>query len=655
MPHTLKFPPEKFGALLGYAPGGVAIYSSHYPSADIREYPDRDSYHSYLDGIYMGYKWQCVEFARRWLYLNHGYVFDDVAMAYDIFYLHNVIRLQDNELLPLHSFLNGSRRPPEPGCMLIWQEGGEFEVTGHVAIVTEVLEESIRFAEQNIEHSVLPENQDWSRELKLSRGEDGGYTVHAAYEDSHILGWVIQTMDSTHAEPPRSRQPALFNLNTHLAPLQGQHEKEWLDPGNKAEAAYVKALNGHRLTESGDVIEQYRYFRMSETAETELKRATNELHLMFLHATQAVLRDDALLSRFNIPRALWPRLKTSWENRRGQMITGRFDFSFSDRGLKVYEYNADSASCHTEAGRVQGKWATHFGVTGGEDAGDGIFDALKAAWASIGVDGILHIMQDNEAEESYHAQFMRETASAAGISSKVIKGVENLGWSDDGEIIDPDGVPIRFVWKTWAWETALDQIREECEEDDCFPVLRTGSDANRSPRLVDVLLRPTIRVFEPFWTLIPSNKAILPILWEIFPDHPYLLNSQFVLTDSLARLGYASKPIVGRCGSNITLFDKNDNVLKETQGQFDNQDHVYQELCKLPEVDGYRVQVCTFTALGKFAGSCVRVDKSLVITQNSDVLPLRVVEDDKLAVVGAGHARDFAALGRSNGKAHAKR
>jgi glutathionylspermidine amidase/synthetase len=96
-------------------------------------------------------------------------------------------------------------------------------------------------------------------------------------------------------------------------------------------------------------------------------------------------------------------------------------------------------------------------------------------------------------------------------------------------------------------------------------------------------------------------------------------------------------------------------LLKETEGQFNNQDQVYQELWKLPEVDGYRTQICTFTILGKFAGSCVRADKSLVITQKSDVLPLRVVEDDKLVVVGASHARDSAATGRSNGKSHARR
>ena len=28
-----------------------------------------------------------------------------------------------------------------------------------------------------------------------------------------------------------------------------------------------------------------------------------------------------------------------------------------ERGLKVYEYNADSASCHTEAGLILESWA----------------------------------------------------------------------------------------------------------------------------------------------------------------------------------------------------------------------------------------------------------------------------------------------------------
>jgi len=71
--------PEPFGTLLGTAPGGVAAYSSDYDSADERLLPNRSAFRSYRDGIYMGYKWQCVEFARRWMYLNKGWIFDDVA------------------------------------------------------------------------------------------------------------------------------------------------------------------------------------------------------------------------------------------------------------------------------------------------------------------------------------------------------------------------------------------------------------------------------------------------------------------------------------------------------------------------------------------------------------------------------------------------
>ena len=58
--------------------------------------------------------------------------------------------------------------------------------------------------------------------------------------------------------------------------------------------------------------------------------------------------------------------------------------------------------------------------------------------------------------------------------------------------------------------------------------------------LADVLLNDHIMVFEPLWTLIPSNKAILPVLWRMFPNHPYLLNADYALNDELKDNGYVS-------------------------------------------------------------------------------------------------------------------
>ena len=97
----------------------------------------------------------------------------------------------------------------------------------------------------------------------------------------------------------------------------------------------------------------------------------------------------------------------------------------------------------------------------------------------------------------------------------MITGVDGLGWDGQGRVVDADGVPILWVWKTWAWETVIDQIRSECDADAEDLRLHRTRDPKRAPRLADVMLRKEVKVFEPLWTLIPSNKAILPILWSM--------------------------------------------------------------------------------------------------------------------------------------------
>ena len=136
-------------------------------------------------------------------------------------------------------------------------------------------------------------------------------------------------------------------------------------------------------------------------------------------------------------------------------------------------------------------------------------------------------------------------------------------------------------------------------------------------------------VFEPLWTLIPSNKAILPVLWSMFPENRYLLKSHFDVTDDLRKTGYVSKPIVGRWGANISIYNRNDDLVTETSGQFDNRDQIYQERFALPQIDGANVQISTFSVGGAYGGACIRADRSLIITTNSDILPLRIVPDDE--------------------------
>jgi len=615
-----------FGAVLGLAPGDVPVYSSDYATVDERELPDRHAYRSYVDGIYMGQKWQCVEFARRWMYLNQGLVFDDVGLAHEIFQLTSVRDVRHDRRLPLRAFRNGARRPPEPGCLLIWDEGGEFERTGHVAIVVEVLPDRLRFAEQNLDNRVWPPGQRHSREIKATRSPTGEFWLESSFADATILGWMIQTDDDTEAVPIEEPDATLLNLVGREVEPARRSERAWLNLANADEAAFVEFMEGHFLSDRPK--SRYLYLLMSRTAQEELERATNQLHSLFMHATDYVLRDDRLLARFRIPRALWPRIHNSWDNRRNQMITGRFDFAMSEAGLKVYEYNCDSAACYMECGKVQGKWGLHHGCRIGSDAGEALHERLRDAWRRSGVDGLLHIMQDDDPEETYHALFMQEAMERAGIESRILRGVADLSWASDGGILDAQGDRVRTVWKSWAWETALDQIRRECDDDEQkLETYRPGERREGEVRLVDVLLRSEVMVYEPLWTLIPSNKAILPVLWSLFPNHPYLLETRFELTDALRAKGHVSKPIVGRCGGNIRLYDHRETLIEETHGQFGDRDQIYQELFPLARVGDLYVQPSTFAVSGAYAASAARVDESLVITDDSDNVPLRVVDD----------------------------
>jgi glutathionylspermidine amidase/synthetase len=87
---------------------------------------------------------------------------------------------------------------------------------------------------------------------------------------------------------------------------------------------------------------------------------------------------------------------------------------------------------------------------------------------------------------------------------------------------------------------------------------------------------------------------------------------------------------VGRGGANIAIYDSDDNLRAETAGRFDDRDQVYQQLFPLPHVGAYNVQVSTFSAAGRYAGACVRVDESDVINMESENLPLRIVKDGDL-------------------------
>ena len=131
-----------------------------------------------------GMKWQCVEYARRWLIENKNVTFADVQYAYSIWDLKSGERVDTNEEVPLFQFENNiSKTPPQVGDLLIYSS--KIAITGHVAIVAGVDDTSITIAEQNHSNDFW-EGDNYSRRLLTEVDEEGRYRI----SDNALIGWV---------------------------------------------------------------------------------------------------------------------------------------------------------------------------------------------------------------------------------------------------------------------------------------------------------------------------------------------------------------------------------------------------------------------------------------------------------------------------------
>lgn len=390
-------------------------------------------------------------------------------------------------------------------------------------------------------------------------------------------------------------------------------KKEWMDRNFPPVNIWIE-WDGGLLAEEGTKREKY--YLMDIGSHLGLIHATEELHKMFLHATEYVIKGtDDDYKQFHLPTSLFAKIKQSWETRGKQTIAGRFDFCLTSTGIKCYEYNADSASCLFEAGYMNTKWANAVGI--GEttrDPNPHLYWILIAMWKNAKIKGKLHFLHDNDIEEKYHTVFMKTAAEEAGLCCKIFSSLDSFSWNDKGDVVDVDGEIVENVWKTYSWLTASDDLEAK----------KNRETKDTKPTLSDILFHSNIRVFEPLWTILTSSKAILPILWKLYPNHPLLLQTSFVLTEELKSKGYAAKPINGRAGGNIKLLDERGALIEKTEGKWESMDNVYQEMCLLPNYDGVKVQVNSWAIGGIYGGTVLREDTNNIVGVDSAVYCLRL-------------------------------
>jgi len=337
------------------------------------------------------------------------------------------------------------------------------------------------------------------------------------------------------------------------------------------------------------------YYSFSMDEVLHIEKATAELWDLCLGAVQHVM-DNNLYSQFGIPENYVKYIEKSWTEDH-PAIYGRFDFCYKNGQLKLLEFNADTPTSLYEAGIVQWFWLQDFDKS--KDQFNSIHEKLIAYWKYLGTylhQGTLHFTCIKETlEDLTNTEYIRDCAMQAELDTKLVF-IDDIGWDGDLKVFrDLEDKPIRNIFKLYPWEWLLnDEFGKYILED-----------ANRTLWI------------EPSWKMILSNKAILPILWELYPDCPYMLPSFF---ESSKLINYVKKPILSREGANIEIV-QNNITLQKTEGQYGKEGYVYQELFTLPEYDGNYPVIGSWVIGQEPAGMGIREANGLVTNNASRFMP----------------------------------
>lgn len=297
-----------------------------------------------------------------------------------------------------------------------------------------------------------------------------------------------------------------------------------------------------------------RHVSLSLAAAEVLEDAANELHQLCLQACDEIIR-RGWFDRLHFPAAAIPLIEESW--REGDVsLYGRFDLAWNGGGPpKLLEYNADTPTSLLEAAVIQWHWLED--TSPHLDQLNSLHEALIERW-SLFPEPLIHFacVWDSE-EDRQTIAYLAETAEQAG-KQTVLMDMGEIGVSSAGHFTDTEERRIERLFKLYPWEWMA--------QEDFFQHV-----ANQRAIFT-----------EPAWKMLLSNKAILPILWELNPSHPLLLPASLDFAE-LQRAGlssYVAKPILGREGANVRIFEKG-RITAESAGDPTTSPLVYQQKADL--------------------------------------------------------------------------
>ncbi len=334
-----------------------------------------------------------------------------------------------------------------------------------------------------------------------------------------------------------------------------------------------------------------------------IEAASETLHTLCREAGDVIAQDDRLLDACGIPPAYHAAVAKSWREQMPALDFGRFDLAWDGTGdPKLLEYNCDTPTSLLETSIVQWSWKE--AVFPHADQFNSLHERLIERWQLLApaIPGrrvwFTHV-GDAVHEDTMTTTYLRDLAQQAGFETHGLM-IDQIGVDAMGRIVDQDDYLITALFKLYPWEwLAVENFGQQI-----------------IPHLHDTVW------LEPVWKMMWSNKAVLAILWNMFPEHPNLLPASF--DQSLIGPDYVSKPVLAREGANIAVVSGG-NVLASTGGDYDSTRLVYQQRYPLRDFGkGYPV-LGSWIVGGAAAGLGIRED-GLITGNRARFVPHVIVD-----------------------------
>ncbi|NJR41018.1 MAG: glutathionylspermidine synthase family protein [Leptolyngbyaceae cyanobacterium CSU_1_4] len=352
------------------------------------------------------------------------------------------------------------------------------------------------------------------------------------------------------------------------------------------------------------------------------------------------------LKKLAIPPAFWEAIQVSWDRvdwEEDLSLYTRFDLAVTEQGqMSLLEINGETPLLGAET-VYQWLWLEDMRRSAGagrslpEDA-----DQCNRFWDEVAGQfrllsrqydlkqfGLSLLIDENLSEDAEMAgqlvEIINQELGGDRFFTQLVGLRQQLGIDEDGFFVDQFNNRIFRLWKIVDW----------------LDLQLAAQSFNADKALAARLLSGDVKILEPLWKQILSNKGAMVWMWELFQNHPvyaqFLLPTFFRDTISIASTEllvqmHVKKPLVGLEGVGVSI-ETGDGIAgavhsRDARG-YDREGFIIQQYQQLPEYFGYHFVVGSWIVGDTSAGLILRGDTNPITGRHCLIAP-HLVSDSLL-------------------------